>query len=111
MRHHHTISCLAKPDISLLSLFLCNNQPFRSESLLKAVYTSKFVKPSRIQEYALPYLLRDPPEHLIAQSQSGTGKTAAFALAVLSRIKYENVSTQVYIVPAHELLDVISILC
>ncbi|KAF9389467.1 RNA helicase required for poly(A+) mRNA export [Podila verticillata] len=74
------------------------------EPLLKAVYTSKFVKPSRIQAYALPYLLRDPPEHLIAQSQSGTGKTAAFALAVLSRIKYESDSTQALVLaPTREL--------
>ncbi|KAF9298448.1 RNA helicase required for poly(A+) mRNA export [Mortierella antarctica] len=75
-----------------------------SEPLLKAVYSSKFAKPSRIQEYALPYLLRDPPEHLIAQSQSGTGKTAAFALAVLSRLNYVDESTQALVLaPTREL--------
>ncbi|KAG0039365.1 RNA helicase required for poly(A+) mRNA export [Podila clonocystis] len=75
-----------------------------SDPLLKAVYSSKFAKPSRIQEYALPYLLRDPPEHLIAQSQSGTGKTAAFALAVLSRLNYMDESTQALVVaPTREL--------
>ncbi|KAL8173770.1 UNVERIFIED_CONTAM: ATP-dependent RNA helicase ddx25 [Gekko kuhli] len=31
-------------------------------------------------------MLADPPQNLIAQSQSGTGKTAAFALAMLSRV-------------------------
>ncbi|KAG0091311.1 RNA helicase required for poly(A+) mRNA export [Podila epicladia] len=75
-----------------------------SEPLLKAVYSSKFAKPSRIQEYALPYLLRDPSEHLIAQSQSGTGKTAAFALAVLSRLNYLDESTQALVLaPTREL--------
>lgn len=39
-----------------------------------------------IQETTLPSLLADPPINLIAQSQSGTGKTAAFTLAMLSRV-------------------------
>lgn len=43
-------------------------------------------RPSKIQETALPLLLTSPPENMIAQSQSGTGKTAAFVLAMLSRI-------------------------
>ena len=45
-----------------------------------------FTKPSKIQETALPALLNNPPQNLIAQSQSGTGKTATFALAMLSRV-------------------------
>lgn len=45
-----------------------------------------FNRPSKIQEMALPLLLADPPTNLIAQSQSGTGKTAAFVLAMLSRV-------------------------
>ena len=45
-----------------------------------------FNRPSKIQEKGLPLLLADPPSNLIAQSQSGTGKTAAFVLAMLSRV-------------------------
>jgi superfamily II DNA/RNA helicase len=45
-----------------------------------------FSAPSKIQETALPTLLADPPQNMIAQSQSGTGKTAAFVLAMLSRV-------------------------
>ncbi|KAL2020922.1 hypothetical protein VTK56DRAFT_7809 [Thermocarpiscus australiensis] len=45
-----------------------------------------FKKPSKIQERALPLMLSDPPRNMIAQSQSGTGKTIAFVLTVLSRI-------------------------
>lgn len=45
-----------------------------------------FNRPSKIQEKALPLLLADPPMNLIAQSQSGTGKTAAFVLSMLSRV-------------------------
>ncbi|XP_053704746.1 ATP-dependent RNA helicase DDX19A isoform X2 [Synchiropus splendidus] len=45
-----------------------------------------FNRPSRIQENALPMMLAQPPQNLIAQSQSGTGKTAAFSIAMLSHV-------------------------
>ena len=48
----------------------------------------RFTKPSKIQEKALPLLLRNPPTNMIGQSQSGTGKTAAFVLNMLSRLDY-----------------------
>ena len=48
----------------------------------------RFHKPSKIQEKALPLLMRDPPKNMIGQSQSGTGKTAAFALNALSRADF-----------------------
>jgi ATP-dependent RNA helicase DDX19/DBP5 len=57
-----------------------------AEDILKGVYAMKFVKPSKVQEKALAFLLRNPPANLIAQSQSGTGKTAAFVLTMLSRV-------------------------
>lgn len=56
--------------------------------LLKGVYGMGFNKPSKIQESALPILLAptNPPKNIIAQAQSGTGKTAAFVLNMLSRV-------------------------
>ncbi|KAI7794447.1 ATP-dependent RNA helicase DDX19A isoform X1 [Triplophysa rosa] len=54
--------------------------------LLKGVYEIGFNRPSKIQENALPMMLAEPPQNLIAQSQSGTGKTAAFVLAMLSQV-------------------------
>ncbi|KAK2099721.1 ATP-dependent RNA helicase ddx25 [Saguinus oedipus] len=56
------------------------------EELLKGIYALGFNRPSKIQEMALPMMLAHPPQNLIAQSQSGTGKTAAFVLAMLSRV-------------------------
>jgi len=57
-----------------------------------------FNKPSKIQETALPLLLGGGPEgkanNMIAQSQSGTGKTAAFALTMLSRVNAAEDHTQ-----------------
>lgn len=54
-----------------------------------------FNAPSKIQETALPILLADPPQNMIAQSQSGTGKTAAFVLAMLSRVDIQENYPQV----------------
>ncbi|XP_077105653.1 ATP-dependent RNA helicase DDX25 isoform X1 [Ranitomeya variabilis] len=54
--------------------------------LLQGIYGMGFNRPSKIQATALPMILADPPQNLIAQSQSGTGKTAAFVLAMLSRV-------------------------
>ena len=56
------------------------------ESLLKGLYALKYNKPSKIQERALPLLLKTPVENMIGQSQSGTGETAAFTLTMLSRV-------------------------
>lgn len=63
-----------------------------------------FKRPSKIQERALPFLLTNPPRNMIAQSQSGTGKTAAFVLAILSRVNYELHTPQALILaPTREL--------
>ncbi|KAL0639277.1 RNA helicase required for poly(A+) mRNA export [Maublancomyces gigas] len=57
-----------------------------SKELLEGIYFMNFKKPSKIQERALPLLLSDPPTNMIGQSQSGTGKTAAFVLTMLTRV-------------------------
>ncbi|KAJ0404089.1 hypothetical protein P43SY_000873 [Pythium insidiosum] len=56
------------------------------EPLLRGVYGMKFTKPSKIQSVALPMILANPPENLIGQAQSGSGKTATFALGMLYRV-------------------------
>jgi ATP-dependent RNA helicase DeaD len=70
--------------------------------LLKAVTELGYEKPSPIQEKAIPFLLdgRD----IIGQAQTGTGKTAAFALPVLANIDPNSKHTQVLILaPTREL--------
>ncbi|XP_038165319.1 ATP-dependent RNA helicase DDX19A [Cyprinodon tularosa] len=72
--------------------------------LLKGVFTMGFNRPSRIQENALPMMLAEPRQNLIAQSQSGTGKTAAFSLAMLSHVNPENNWTHcLCVAPTYEL--------
>ncbi|XP_055526267.1 DEAD-box helicase Dbp80 [Wyeomyia smithii] len=72
--------------------------------LLQGVYAMGFNAPSKIQETALPTLLADPPQNMIAQSQSGTGKTAAFVLAMLSRVNpLKNYPQVICLSPTYEL--------
>lgn len=73
------------PDSPLYSVKRFEDLNLKKE-LLKGLYEMGFTKPSKIQETALPALINDPPQNIIAQSQSGTGKTAAFTLSMLSRI-------------------------
>eukprot|EP00299_Pterocystis_sp_00344_P003486 c14244_g1_i1.p1 GENE.c14244_g1_i1~~c14244_g1_i1.p1 ORF type:complete len:407 (-),score=78.02 c14244_g1_i1:112-1299(-) len=70
--------------------------------LLRGIYSYGFEKPSAIQQKAVKPLLlgRD----LIAQAQSGTGKTAAFAIGALQRIDLNSRATQALILaPTREL--------
>ncbi|KAH9915129.1 DEAD-domain-containing protein [Fomitopsis serialis] len=72
--------------------------------LLKGIYDMGFSKPSKIQERALPLLLSNPPTNMIGQSQSGTGKTAAFVLTMLSRVDFTKNKTQALcLAPSREL--------
>ncbi|KAL6043828.1 RNA helicase required for poly(A+) mRNA export [Balamuthia mandrillaris] len=71
--------------------------------LLRGVYALGYNKPSRIQEAALPIALGNPPQNLIAQAQSGTGKTAAFTLSMLSRSTPEPYPQALCVCPTREL--------
>ncbi|KAF7374646.1 hypothetical protein MSAN_00349500 [Mycena sanguinolenta] len=74
------------------------------QDLLRGIYDMGFSKPSKIQERALPLLLANPPTNMIGQSQSGTGKTAAFVLTMLSRIDFTKNTTQALcLAPSREL--------
>lgn len=74
------------------------------KELLEGIYGMGFNKPSKIQETTLPMLMCEPPQNMIAQSQSGTGKTAAFVLATLSRIREDLQYPQALILaPTYEL--------
>ena len=54
------------------------------ETILRGIYSYGFEKPSLIQQKAIVPLISG--QDLIAQSQSGTGKTATFSIAILERI-------------------------
>ncbi|CAO1619169.1 unnamed protein product [Jaminaea pallidilutea] len=93
----------ADPDSPLYSV-KSFDQLGLTEELLKGIYAMKYQKPSKIQERALPLLLQNPPKNMIGQSQSGTGKTAAFVLTMLSRVDFSiNAPQAIALAPSREL--------
>ncbi|KAG1384417.1 hypothetical protein G6F61_000481 [Rhizopus arrhizus] len=98
-----TIDTQMDPNSSLYSVKSFEDLGLR-EDLLKGLYAMGFSKPSKVQEKALPLIISDPPTNMIAQSQSGTGKTAAFVLCMLSRVDSSLDKPQaICLVPSREL--------
>ena len=74
------------------------------QTLLRGIYAFGFEKPSAIQKQALYPMTVRPANDIIAQAQSGTGKTAAFVTGTLQIIDEKNPVTQALILaPTHEL--------
>ena len=73
-----------------------------SHDILRGIYSHGFEFPSPIQSKGILPIIEG--KDMIAQSQSGTGKTATFVIGALSRIKYDENTTQVLILtPTREL--------
>jgi ATP-dependent RNA helicase DDX19/DBP5 len=62
--------------------------------LLRGLYSIGYDAPSKIQDVCLPILLKEK-KNLIVHSQSGTGKTAIFAISMLSDIDTTTLQPQV----------------
>lgn len=71
-------------------------------AILRAVEDAGYEVPSPIQEQSIPPLLAG--NDILGQAQTGTGKTAAYALPLLSKIDLSNQSPQVLVLtPTREL--------
>jgi len=74
-----------------------------SEKVLDAINKKGFEEPTAIQAMTIPVMLRDDT-NIIAQAQTGTGKTAAFGLPLIEMIKPESKAVQALILtPTREL--------
>ncbi|XP_071519761.1 eukaryotic initiation factor 4A-I-like [Panulirus ornatus] len=72
------------------------------EPLLRGIYAYGFEKPSAIQQRAIMPCIKG--HDVIAQAQSGTGKTATFSISILERIDTNSNETQALIIaPTREL--------
>ena len=70
--------------------------------LLRGIYAYGFEKPSPIQAKSIVPIIQG--NEVIAQAQSGTGKTASFAIGALSQVNVESNITQIIILsPTREL--------
>ncbi len=73
-----------------------------SDALLKALDDLKFQTPSPVQQQTIPLMLQR--KDLIGQAQTGTGKTAAFALPILQLLSTTQQGPQALILaPTREL--------
>jgi ATP-dependent RNA helicase DeaD len=73
-----------------------------SPALLQALHDVGYESPSPIQAATIPLLLAN--RDLLGQAQTGTGKTAAFALPILSRLDLrQTVPQALVLVPTREL--------
>lgn len=75
--------------------------------LLRGIYSYGYEKPSPIQSKAINPIKQG--KDIIAQAQSGTGKTATFSVGALSRVDINEKSNQILIMaPTHELAQQIT---
>jgi ATP-dependent RNA helicase DeaD len=73
-----------------------------SEEILRAVEEMGYTQPSPIQEQAIPFILQG--RDLIGQAQTGTGKTAAFAIPIIDLVDAEfNKPQAIILCPTREL--------
>ena len=73
-----------------------------SDALLKALSDVGYESPSPIQARTIPHILEG--RDVLGQAQTGTGKTAAFALPLLSKLDLKNTAPQVLVLaPTREL--------
>ncbi len=74
-----------------------------SEDILSALAKKGFERPSAIQRLTIPHLLTNQRD-IIAQAQTGTGKTAAFGLPIVQLVTERRVQPQALVlVPTREL--------
>ena len=74
------------------------------EDLLRGIYAYGFEKPSAIQQRAIIPMSKG--RDIIAQSQSGTGKTAVFCIGILQSLDLTTTDTQALILsPTWELAE------
>ena len=73
-----------------------------NEKVLKSIKTLGFEKPSKIQSEIIPLIMKG--YDVVGNSQTGTGKTLAFASSILSKIDVEdNLVKAIILVPTREL--------
>ncbi|MBD64834.1 MAG: hypothetical protein CME62_06485 [Halobacteriovoraceae bacterium] len=78
---------------------------FLPENINRAIAELGYKEPTEIQSQAIPMLINDPGD-FVGQAQTGTGKTAAFCLPLLTRIDEDAEGIQALILsPTRELAN------
>jgi len=80
-----------------------DEMPIREE-ILRGIYAHGFEHPSAIQSKAIVPMASD--SDLVAQAQSGTGKTGSYTIGLLQRVKEAQKTCQaIVLAPTRELVD------
>jgi translation initiation factor 4A len=75
--------------------------------ILRGIYSVGFENPSPIQSKSIIPIIKK--HDIIAQAQSGTGKTAAFSIGALAQVEIQKSTNQILIMsPTHELTNQIA---
>ncbi len=79
-----------------------------SQSMIDALNKKGFEEPSPIQSLVIPEFLKEQ-SNIIGQAQTGTGKTAAFAIPIIETlISQPNVTKALILAPTRELANQVS---
>jgi superfamily II DNA/RNA helicase len=99
--NEHQQSMAAEAEVKVISSFDEMGIP---DALLRGVYAFGFEKPSEIQKRGIVPILEG--RDVLAQAQSGTGKTGTFTIGSLARVDPTLAEVQVLVlVPTHELAE------
>ena len=75
-----------------------------NDALLSSLNDAKFTEMTQVQAYSLPKILRG--EDVVVQAETGSGKTVAFALGLLSKLDTESFAPQALVLcPTRELAE------
>jgi ATP-dependent RNA helicase DbpA len=78
-----------------------------SEAMLEILAGMQYTAATPIQAESLPYILED--RDVLIQAKTGSGKTAAFGIGLLSKLQVEKQNTQALVLcPTRELADQVS---
>lgn len=77
-----------------------------TEAIMRGIQEAGFKEPSPIQQQAIPVVLSG--RDLVAQAQTGTGKTAAFGLPAMNQIRQTGGVEVLVITPTRELASQVS---
>ncbi|KAJ1657527.1 RNA helicase [Dispira simplex] len=98
-QHDKELQFETSDDVKIVSKF---DQMGLKEDLLRGVFAYNFERPSAIQQRAIIPIKRG--RDVIAQAQSGTGKTATFSIGILQSIETSVRETQaIVLAPTREL--------
>jgi len=87
------------------NLVVIDEADFRSfgldKSILEEIESQGFTTPTEVQKLSIPEVLKD--RDLISQAQTGSGKTAAFALPIIQKCIWNKSYQALVLVPTREL--------